>query len=195
MCLVFANCQRSVRCRDLSNKKVEEAKRVTVEQKKYYVNLIAEMERQFDDVQKQLRVEIAELNQEIKEKQKEIFSLMEEMERKEKEWKEKEADLIATIKEREREIDQLKTEMKSPRSAGCQFIRVPVGRCPTKYIVSVYRILTLIGRDIRWEVVAARGRYTFVYCPNFRDLKTAVVQIGALAGWNGVTSPIHGAIT
>merc|ERR1719387_2353872 len=48
----------------------------------------------------------------IKDKQREIFSLMEEIERKEKEWKKKEEELLATIKEREREIDQLKTEMK-----------------------------------------------------------------------------------
>ena len=58
-------------------------------------------------------MEIAELNQTIKEKQQEIFDLMKEMERKELEFKKREEELLATIKEREREIDQLKTEMKS----------------------------------------------------------------------------------
>merc|ERR1719380_173885 len=57
-------------------------------------------------------MEIAELNQTIKEKQQEIFDLMKEMERKEQEFKKREEELLATIKEREREVDQLKTEMK-----------------------------------------------------------------------------------
>jgi citron Rho-interacting kinase len=104
--------ERVLEEKNLILEEVDEAKRVTEEQKKVYEKVIEDLRAEFVDVEKQLRVEIAELNSTIKEKQREIFALMEEMERKEKEWKAKEQELLATIKEREREIDQLKTEMK-----------------------------------------------------------------------------------
>lgn len=91
---------------------VKEAKRATEEVKVYYEKIIVEQREEFVVIEKQLRMEIAELNQTIKERQQEIFDLMKEMERKEAEWKAKEEELLATIKEREREIDALKTEMK-----------------------------------------------------------------------------------